>query len=389
MTVPYISEVNPRGAAANRFIEVRVDEGTDTSNMHLVFYDVSGNALSTIGLGTVNWTENGNDIYLSMGADSPLNTTGVRGYALTDGTDVLQFISLNGAITATNGLAAGHTSTSYAAPPSGSSLQSDDVGQTYYVQSVPNPGHAPPVCFAPGTLIDTPDGPRAVEALCPGALVNTLDHGPQAIRWTHCSDHPLENAWDEAKPVLINAGALGRNLPAQDLIVSPQHRILVGSGGQLEAIFAAAALVPAKALTSLPGIRHMKGKRRMTWFHFACDRHEVVFANGCLSESLLLGPMVMNGLTLEKRRTLLGIFGSPEPSDAALNGQPARQCLRVGDVRRRLAECPKEITHSVPSETRKWDRDHAMELYEAQRLVGAMAKNRTRDETRGAAGASN
>jgi len=38
------------------------------------------------------------------------------------------------------------------------------------------------VCYAPSTLIDTPNGPRTVESLRPGDLVLTVDLGPQPIR---------------------------------------------------------------------------------------------------------------------------------------------------------------------------------------------------------------
>ncbi|MCU0816565.1 MAG: Hint domain-containing protein, partial [Cypionkella sp.] len=36
-------------------------------------------------------------------------------------------------------------------------------------------------CFTLGTRIDTVDGPRPVEALVPGDLVLTRDHGPQPL----------------------------------------------------------------------------------------------------------------------------------------------------------------------------------------------------------------
>lgn len=91
------------------------------------------------------------------------------------------------------------------------------------------------VCFAAGTMIATPDGPRCVETLHSGYLVSTLDHGDVPIRWVRHDCQPLENAKDDARPVLISAGALGAGKPAKDLIVSPQHRVLVGGQGQLEA----------------------------------------------------------------------------------------------------------------------------------------------------------
>ncbi len=193
------------------------------------------------------------------------------------------------------------------------------------------------VCFAAGTLIETPNGPRAVDALQLGDLVSTLDHGPMPILWLRQADQSLDNVSGEDTPVLIARGALGPERPTKDLIVSPQHRILVGND-QLSDIFETEALVPAKSLTSSLGIRHMKGKTHITWIYFACNRHEVVVANGCLTESLLLGPMVVNGLHASERRVLTEIFGAAPKPDAALNGPPARECLTVGAVRRQLTK---------------------------------------------------
>ncbi len=178
----------------------------------------------------------------------------------------------------------------------------------------------------------------------------------------------------------IKAGALGQNLPAHDLIVSPQHRILVGGAGQLQQVFASEAFAPAKSLTAVPGIRHMKGKTQITWIHFACDRHEVVTANGCLSESLLLGPMVVNGLSAAERQALTDIFGPAPTPDAALNGPPARECLTVGAVKRQLAKHLKEKGQLLAKEIRKWDRDLAMEKYEAERLREAASLAQPREK---------
>ncbi|MHA6325277.1 Hint domain-containing protein [Roseivivax sp. CAU 1753] len=235
---------------------------------------------------------------------------------------------------------------------------------------------APPPCYAPGTLIDTPDGPRPIEALAVGDLVNTLDHGPQPIRWIRSGIHPLARAKPDAKPVLIAAGALGRGRPRQDLIVSPQHRLLVGGGGQLDGWFRTEAFAPAKALTSMPGIRHMNGKRSITWVHFACARHEVVTANGCLSESLLLGRMVTDGLTRSERRALTAIYGPAETPEAALNGPAARQCLRVGAVRRHLAQCKKDRLRRTAKEIGAWDLDLAMNQRDSDQLHRASRKGR-------------
>ncbi|RPE67418.1 lamin tail-like protein [Pacificibacter maritimus] len=212
-------------------------------------------------------------------------------------------------------------------------------------------------CYAPDTLIDTPTGPRAVQTLLPGDLVHTLDHGPQPICWVRSSDHPLEATRVNDMPVIIKAGALGAGKPTTDLIVSPQHRVLVGGGGQLEAQFKTESLAPAKSLVSLPGIRQMQGKKSITWIHFACERHEVVSANACLTETLLVGPMVVKNMTDAERIDLIKVFGAGSRCKAALNGPPARPCLRVGGVRRLLAEYSKEKTRNTDKRIGILERD--------------------------------
>ncbi len=376
----YISEIRYADNHVRDFIEVAAPTGTDTTGWSVAFYNQEGTLNTAFDLGGVVSTTAGKDVYVIDNNTSGFENLGAtKGYALVDGTGtVVQFISFSSTITAVDGPAAGLTATQYGDltdAGSGASMETTDRGATYSAQYAPNPGTIS--CYAPGTWIDTPYGPRAVETLAPGDLVLTCDHRPQPIRWTCSGDHPLEGVENEAKPVQIKAGALGRGLPSQDLIVSPQHRIFVGGAGQLDAIFTSEAFVPAKSLTALPGIRHMNDRKKIVWIHFACDRHEVITANGCLSESLLLGPMVVNGLNATERHAAIDIFGPAPSPGAALNGSPARACLTVGAAKRRIAGYFKENGAPIAKEIRKWDRDLAMEEYEAERMREAREWDQT------------
>jgi len=193
------------------------------------------------------------------------------------------------------------------------------------------------VCYAPDTMIETALGPRQADELRPGDMVLTLDDGYCPITWVRADDRSLDGVSDDERPILIAAHALGAGLPKRDLIVSPQHRIFVGGHGQLEQHFPQEALVPAKALTGLPGIRAMRGKRSITWVHFALQRHHVVRANSVLSESLYLGRMVLNGLRAQDRARLEQIYAPMSPERAALNGPPARPFVSVQAARRKLS----------------------------------------------------
>lgn len=192
------------------------------------------------------------------------------------------------------------------------------------------------VCYAPDTMIETARGPCRVDQLRPADLVQTLDDGYCAVTWVRSDHRSLDGVSEDEHPILIAANALGEGLPAQDLIVSPQHRIFVGGHSQLEQYFPQEALVPAKALTALPGIRAMHGKRSMTWFHFALDRHHVIRANGLLSESLYLGRMVLNGLNPQDLARLETLYAPISPERHSLNGPAARPFISVKAAREAL-----------------------------------------------------
>jgi hypothetical protein len=162
-------------------------------------------------LGTLVSTVAGQDVYVLDQATTPgfigLNASSAVAL-IDDAGDTQQFISFDGTpVTANNGPASGETSTNVGSAGPGSSVESNRDGTSYSTQSSPNKDTVP--CYTPGTMIDTPDGPRAVETLRSGDFVLTADHGPQEIRWVRSGDHPLEEVEVDDKPVLIQAGALG------------------------------------------------------------------------------------------------------------------------------------------------------------------------------------
>lgn len=165
-------------------------------------------------------------------------------------------------------------------------------------------------CFTAGTMIRTPDGQRPVEALSVGDLVWTRDHGPQPIRWRGArrlgADALAANA--NLRPIRIRAGALGAGQPAQDLVVSPQHRILVRSAIAARMFGAREILVPAKQLLDIPGIEIDHEAVEVTYLHLMFDHHEVLMSNGAETESLYPGPMAVAALGAEAATEIRAIF---------------------------------------------------------------------------------
>ncbi len=99
-------------------------------------------------------------------------------------------------------------------------------------------------CFTRDTLIETEHGHCRIQDLVVGDRVRTLDHGLQPVRWIGSQSVPGTAAF---APIRIKKGALGNT---RDLLVSPQHRMLI-SGWRAEMLFGQEqVLAPAKALVN-------------------------------------------------------------------------------------------------------------------------------------------
>lgn len=166
------------------------------------------------------------------------------------------------------------------------------------------------LCFTSGTMISTPDGERKVETLRPGDLVVTRDHGPQMLRWLGMRTMKVADlaAKPKIRPVRIRAGALGHNAPARDLVVSPQHRILLQSKIVQRVFDEPQILTAAKNLLDLPGVEVAEDLTQVTYIHLLFDRHELVMADGAWSESLYLGKQAKLNLTRAQKEEIEAIF---------------------------------------------------------------------------------
>ena len=184
-------------------------------------------------------------------------------------------------------------------------------------------------CFVSGTRIRTRRGLVMVEDLRVGDAVETLDDGHQTVRWVGCrylSPERLETD-PNLGAIRIAAGALGAGYPVRDLVVSPQHRVLVKSRIARRMTGEPEVIVPAGKLLRYPGIRQVPGPRRgVQYHHFACARHQLVWANGAAAETLLLGPEVRRGVGPAALKRLEAIAQAAGPGTQA----PARPIVQRG-----------------------------------------------------------
>lgn len=127
--------------------------------------------------------------------------------------------------------------------------------------------------FSAGTRIAVPGGTQAVEDIAVGDLVETLDHGPQPVRFIRTQDL--------ACTVRVTSGALGT---LRDLVLAPHHRVLISDWraelwtGCDEVLIAVRDLVDGAAVQWVTGTP-------VPVIHFGFDGHQIILADGCASES--------------------------------------------------------------------------------------------------------
>jgi hypothetical protein len=166
------------------------------------------------------------------------------------------------------------------------------------------------ICFTPGTAIRTVDSRRLIENLAPGDFIATKDNGAQEILWTgsrRMSGARL-HAMSHLRPIRLRAGALGQGRPEDDLLVSPQHRMLV-NGPAAQALFnTAEVLVAAEDLINDHSIHVDQNLREVTYIHILLERHQVIWANGLETESFHPSNTALDMVEAGQRARLLGLL---------------------------------------------------------------------------------
>nr|WP_321983322.1 Hint domain-containing protein [uncultured Lichenicoccus sp.] len=134
-------------------------------------------------------------------------------------------------------------------------------------------------CFLAGSRIETTRGEVAIEALAVGDEVVTLDgalRGVSRVRWLGHSVIDATVGGVQSAPIRIRAHAFAPDQPRRDLLVTPEHCILVEGG-----------LIPARMLVNDISILREPGLGQYDVHHVECERHVILFAEGLTTESYL------------------------------------------------------------------------------------------------------
>jgi hypothetical protein len=189
------------------------------------------------------------------------------------------------------------------------------------------------ICFTPGTRILTPNGVRCIEELREGDLVQTKDNGGQPIQWMgqrRMSGARLF-AMPKLRPIRIRAGVFGLDEPDEDLLVSPEHRMLVKGRVALDLFNVPEVLVAARDLVDHDRVSIDLSVREVTYVHMLLPRHEIVFANGVESESFHPANTALSTLDPFDRERLSTFLPAIEDNPQSYGGY-ARRNLSASEV---------------------------------------------------------
>ena len=134
------------------------------------------------------------------------------------------------------------------------------------------------ICFMAGTLIRTPDGEVAVEALKRGDLVVAADGSAVPVTWLGRQTISMRFA-DPLRvlPIRIKAGAIDENMPSRDLLLSPDHAVLVDG-----------ALISCRRAREWRLIvRETQVPLVFTYYHVEADDHALILAQNTPAETFV------------------------------------------------------------------------------------------------------
>jgi hypothetical protein len=161
-----------------------------------------------------------------------------------------------------------------------------------------------------------------VEHLRVGDVALTASGKPRPIRWIGSRSYPSLTAPQADRPVRIKAGALVDNVPARDLLVSPDHALMV------DGLFVAAGhLVNGTSITRGEMVRDL------TYWHVELDIHDMLVAEGAAAESFLAAPGVrgqFDGVGSDEAPVAAPPYAERVESGPELDALRERLILRAG-----------------------------------------------------------
>ena len=142
--------------------------------------------------------------------------------------------------------------------------------------------------FARGTLIQTPQGPVAIEDLLPGDEIVTAEYGPTRLLWVGSMTlvpKPNGAPPQDARMTRVMPEAFGMGKPITNVMFGPGARILTQASPLQRHKDNAQILAPVRHLIDGHGVIEITPPRPVTVYHLCLAKHATIKAGGLCVES--------------------------------------------------------------------------------------------------------
>ncbi|WP_306151930.1 Hint domain-containing protein [Roseovarius sp. MMSF_3281] len=161
--------------------------------------------------------------------------------------------------------------------------------------------------FARSTLIQTTNGPVAIEDLLPGDQVVTAEYGPTRLLWVGSmtlvpkanGDTPPESRMTRVMPE-----AFGMGKPMSNVMFGPGARLLTPAARLRQHMGNEPVLAPVRHLVDGNSVIEITPPRPVTVYHLCLEKHATINAGGLWVESYHPG----SGFERKMGEKMLGLF---------------------------------------------------------------------------------
>ena len=162
-----------------------------------------------------------------------------------------------------------------------------------------------------GANVRTPCGLRRIELVRPGDLIVTRNNGLQPVRmiWKRTvSQEDMQQNGDLA-PIRLKPRAIGPMMPQRDLLVAPDHRLLIPGFRVAGMPNDKCVLAEAREIAGTSDAVYIdRSLETVQYYQMVFDCHQVLTANGQPVESFLPSPSNIASLNGEMRDALVSRF---------------------------------------------------------------------------------
>jgi hypothetical protein len=248
-------------------------------------------------------------------------------------------------------------------------------------------------CYCPGTLIRMTCGQKRVEKLKIGDEVMTASGVARPIKWIGKRSYAgrFVMGRKDILPVCIKAGALADNVPRRDLWISPNHAMFFEDN--LDGV-----LIEAKDLINGVSIVQAEHVDSVEYFHVELESHDVIVAEGALSETFVddddrfmfhnadeyrvlyptaaaavaqyCAPRLDSGQELETIRRRIALRG----------GLTSNEETTAGDLRGYVDRVTPRVIEGWAQNVDHPDAPVCLDIYAGGRLIGEVLANRYRED---------